>query len=691
MKLSWNFSRLNPDADTLVLLLHGMNCSPKTLSALTDTIQSELSTAELRIPTISLTWHHRFDLRDASRQIADYLAEILKQRTFRSLILIGHSAGGVLVQSIYLDLRETIDLTMIPAIRLILIAPLTRGWTISHHLPLLQKVSWLVGLKCAPFVKLWEALASRVRGKKPQPMWILQLQRGSPFIVDLRLRWLKGPPQRPLIYILLGSVDEIVSWRDMVDEVLDGDNVYYREVPFSDHVAIVNIEDKEHGARRAEIILNALTETPASVLNGDSKTVKRFVPWDNTPLPTEPKVERVVFVIHGIRDEGHWTQKIAARARKLFVPEHESGEIAVETSSYGYFSLLEFLSPSARREKIHWLMDEYVEAKRRFPNAKFSYISHSNGTYLLAQALLDYPEVEFERIAFAGSVITSRYNWQKLLDSHRVSAVLNFTANGDWVVSFFPRILRIFVGRNLGGAGVLPFFAVDKVNNNTHVIGGHGAAIAEWNWDNLARFAISKPDPFLPSKDPAVDPHYTPENRWWCSRENGDFVAAGVLLLIILLLVGLGRLAWINPVLFWAIPVAVLVVSALLLSGFTNTAEGKNFSERKIILKRGGRVLMFLAAVVGVWFLVPLAGLALDSAAWLLDRLLDVPRVASSLQFGARWLLHPWESFPYSVFSDLLQKLEQHFLIPVREAVGALRMLSLATLAIGLWKILTKV
>ena len=204
----------------------------------------------------------------------------------------------------------------------------------------------------------------------------------------------------------------------------------------------------------------------------------------------------MVFVIHGIRDEGHWTQKIAARARRIFELENPTKKIAVETSSYGYFSMLEFLSRSARRQKIHWLMDEYVEAKRRFPKAKFSYISHSNVTHPLAQALLDYPGVTFDRIAFAGSVVTSRFDWEPLLESKQVGHVLNFTASHDWVVARFPRLaeiiprLRHIVGQNLGGAGVRSFRS-DTVKNNSHVIGGHSAAIAEWTGITL-RVTLSR-------------------------------------------------------------------------------------------------------------------------------------------------------------------------------------------------------
>ena len=60
-------------------------------------------------------------------------------------------------------------------------------------------------------------------------------------------------------------------------------------------------------------------------------------------------------------------------------------------------------------------MDKYAEAKALFPNAEFSYVGHSNGTYLLARALTDYTCCSFKYVVFAGSVVRTDYNWSKYL------------------------------------------------------------------------------------------------------------------------------------------------------------------------------------------------------------------------------------------------------------------------------------
>ncbi len=696
MKVNWNLNRPKPDADTLVLLLHGMNCSPMTLSALTDRIQGALPTAELLIPNMPLNPLKCIDLHALSTEISECVAAVLRERKFKSIILMGHSAGGVLVQSFYLDLMEMKEPVPLlgASIRLVLIAPLTRGWTISHHLPLPQKVAWSVGMFFAWAPKFWEWLRAKLSRTTARPLCIVQLQRGSPFTVGLRLRWL-AQKSRPMVYTLLGSVDELISWRDMVDEVIEAGGapqhrVQYIEVPDSNHAEIVDVKDPEYperGNKRAEAILKAMTEVPAQAGTGTN-----FEPWDTPPAPVEPDVERVVFVIHGVRDEGHWTQKIASRARQIFEHDNPGRKIRVETSSYGYFSMLEFLRPAARWRKVHWLMDEYVEAIRRFPNAKghFSYVGHSNGTWLLAQALQEYPAVHFERIAFAGSVVSSRFKWSRFLQCGRVDRVLNFTATGDLVVSLFPRMAEIFpplrflVGDNLGGAGVLPFRQGSGVDDNTHVVGGHGAAIREWNWDNLARFAVAAGAP-TPPEFPKDTVHYAKSTHWMVGECSGNFITPAILLFCLSLLTAIACLAWMNPALFWLIPVGLLAFGACLAALCAHQAEGRTFSERKKTLGLARNILLGSGALAGLWLIVP--GIFL------------IVSVVSSCEFSS---LPYWDSFPdwmsalhswIQSWPNWLQALPASILeqLGPQQVLGAERMASVAGFLWAVWKVLTKV
>lgn len=496
-------------SENLVLLLHGLNSGPENLAGLVRAIREELPSSYILTPQLPLAWHHRGDLEDVVSELLTQLRK-LDLKPYRQIWLIGHSIGGVLVQSAYLSAVTGQDefAALIKPARLILIAPLNRGWSLGHHVPITVKLMWSVGLMALPLMRGWEWLRSVVTLRPAREPWALQVRKHAPFLVRLRNDWInffqRNGEFRPNIVQLLGSRDELVSWRDMVEPALDK-AVHYLQVPNSDHKEIIQFDSPLYGQERKQTFLEALGEGPW----------EPFEPWDTDLIRANDKVERVVFVIHGIRDEGHWTQKIASRARQIFAEQDGKSrdQIEVVTSSYGYFPMLHFLMARKRREKIHWLVEEYMEARRRYPNAKFSFIGHSNGTYLAAHALKHYKNLEFERLAFAGSVVSSRFRWKDL--SGQVGQVLNYAATADWVVAVFPQIADVFppvrflFGAGLGGAGIRGFAEAlpnderpSNIDPNTAVQnlrfkrGSHDTAIREDNWDALAQFAVLEPSPF---------------------------------------------------------------------------------------------------------------------------------------------------------------------------------------------------
>lgn len=54
------------------------------------------------------------------------------------------------------------------------------------------------------------------------------------------------------------------------------------------------------------------------------------------------------------------------------------------------------------------------EAQTLYPNAKFSYLAHSFGTYVVAKMLIDDPNFIANRIVFCGSVLKSDFPFSKL-------------------------------------------------------------------------------------------------------------------------------------------------------------------------------------------------------------------------------------------------------------------------------------
>lgn len=290
---------------------------------------------------------------------------------------------------------------------------------------------------------------------------------------------------------LLGTRDDYVSPEDNVDLVSGGDFIY-QDVPDSGHESIIKMGLNEKEPRKAEtraIKFKHALKTPVHTLESE-----RPVDAAVEPRPANDKVTNVIFVMHGIRDEGYWTHRIARHIKRLASPSIAA--IETKTSTYGYFPMLPFLLSWKRNEKVEWLMDQYAECLANYPKAKFSYVGHSNGTYLLARALEKYPFVRFHNVVFAGSVVRRAFPWTAIIEGARVNAVLNFVATRDRVVAYFPKVFQCPPTQDLGAAGHDGFTAEhEKVTNVQFVVGGHSSAINEALWDDIAYFILSERKP----------------------------------------------------------------------------------------------------------------------------------------------------------------------------------------------------
>lgn len=545
-----------PDPSTLVVMLHAFTSRPSHLDGVQAAVRLVWPTAQFMVPTLplSLLSMVRLDevvsvvLREIDAAVADAQQA---GRPIARIVLVGHSMGALLARKVYVAAcGEIADAPFEAALatsgpqtdngmlaprdwalrvsRIVLLAGMNRGWRITHHLGLTNALLWTAG-------SLMEQLV-RPFGRS---FTIFSIRKGASFITNLRVQWLRlrqahasgqSAAGGAITVQLLGSRDDMVAPEDNVDLVSGGD-FHYLDVPYSGHSDVIEFDDPKHGEGRRQAFLLALTSTPAEL------QAAAVVPSDERFSQPDTSVRRVLFVIHGIRDVGYWTQKIARRVKQRAGAE---GTLwATETSSYGYFPMLPFLFPWTRRQKVEWLMDQYTEALARFPQARFSYIGHSNGTYLLARALQLYPCCRFEHVTFAGSVVSRRYDWRPALQSRRgappqVHAVLNFTATNDWVVAWFPKFFQVLRLQDLGSAGHDGFVQAGqapRVHQRGCVRGGHSAALDESLWDVIADFTLTgnpPPQP-LPGTKPQPD-------RW--VRWPGLFPPLVWLALLLLLVAG---------------------------------------------------------------------------------------------------------------------------------------------------------
>ncbi len=99
-------------------------------------------------------------------------------------------------------------------------------------------------------------------------------------------------------------------------------------------------------------------------------------------------VTQVIFVIHGIRDVGHWTDKVARRVWKLHrndqrVARGESPQTLEKViDAYGYSGMEPFLLPFLHWKKVAWFMERFLATRAAYPAASFSCVAHSHGTYI---------------------------------------------------------------------------------------------------------------------------------------------------------------------------------------------------------------------------------------------------------------------------------------------------------------------
>ncbi|WP_133122409.1 MULTISPECIES: alpha/beta hydrolase [unclassified Klebsiella] len=502
----------------LVVVFHAYANNATSLSSVIDAVKKQWPNAQMYCPDLPLSWFSTANPNEIVNLHLNQLDTIIQQsengtNPITNIILIGHSFGALLARKLYIvacgETRKapfeacyfrsesSLDNGRLAArywakrvSRLILMAGMNRGWSISHHMSITKAPLWTLGV----------ILGHLLYAFKHRPPAILTIRRGAEFITQLRVQWLYMRREyasdskaggNAITIQLLGSRDDIVSPDDNIDLISGGDFIYL-DVPYSGHKSIIELYDSDYGQSRFSVFIKALILSPSELASDN------ILPADERVTKADESVTQVAFVIHGIRDAGYWTHKLA---RRIQVPDNEKW--ATETSSYGYFPMLPFLFPLYRRKKVEWLMDQYTEALAKYPKASFSYVGHSNGTYLLARALELYPCCTFKNVVFAGSVVRQDFNWHKYLNSSppRVNAVLNFVATTDWVVAFFSKLFQFAHWQDLGSAGHDGFILSNphpRIHQLTYIKGGHGAAIEEPLWDHIASFIRNGK---LPSKN----------------------------------------------------------------------------------------------------------------------------------------------------------------------------------------------
>ena len=238
------------------------------------------------MPTTSFRrFASRFSFEDPIKIIQDLLGQIdvIDKPAYKRITLIGHSLSGPASASSTFGVRGNADAlsSLVFATRarghgrkrsdrLILMAGMNRGWSISSHmgfkLALLMRIGVFVG-----------AVLSIFRGRPPL---IFTIRRGSTFITQLRIQWLSIAPQkreadwrgrrgerrcRGRSRRSNSSARSTISSRRKIISTWPPAGFIYLDVPRSGHDNVIDLDDAEAGPGRREVFIKALTEDPATL------------------------------------------------------------------------------------------------------------------------------------------------------------------------------------------------------------------------------------------------------------------------------------------------------------------------------------------------------------------------------------------------------------------------------------------
>jgi hypothetical protein len=335
----------------------------------------------------------------------------------------------------------------------------------------------------------WGLLAVNMLSAMGLPL-LNEFIHGSAFITNLRISWIRYMAsldgQEPVMIQILGLDDKIVRKEDSRD-IKQFPNGIQLDIPDTNHRNIYRPSGKDSKSiERWEERYKVLSW---AVLRCDPKSteIPADIPNMKIDIGNKSEATDVIFIIHGIRDSNNgWPEQLRSK-----IKEQTGGKIAVVRPTYGYFSALDFLFLQLRRKNVRWFQDQYTEMLASNPKAKFYFIGHSNGTYILGEGLKRVPEMKFKRIYFAGSVLPCDYPWQPRFDLKQVEELRNDRSSWDWPVGILCSGLRGFGMKDLGAGGFDGFQV-----NNTHIEevfyynGDHGAPLAQKNQDSILAFIL---------------------------------------------------------------------------------------------------------------------------------------------------------------------------------------------------------
>jgi pimeloyl-ACP methyl ester carboxylesterase len=508
-------------------------------------LAADLPHVEVWAPDLDMSMFSMRSAESLSRELFKEIDRKLAESPhIESIVILGYSTGSVLARRVFCMAHGATDDGTVnrnqrapwadKIDRMVVLAGITRGWEFSSaspaHIrflgPVLLAVARLVG---------WYKRKRRIAEAQTPLVW--QLRRGSPFVVATRIQYVEafqtlwetlgaGPMERPSplragalpsTVFILGARDEFISPADCTELGVRSEFAFI-EISGSNHTEAVQIsgDSSEEVERRRRLVaalganFEALKREDWTVPDADIDDYLDPMDIGNetgAATKSAENVEHAVMIVHGIRDHGFWTKRVAREIKTL--ARRHGKVVRAPTPSYGYFSMWDFVTPGGREQAAYWFMERYADVRSHFPRAKVSFVGHSNGTYIAKRAIELCPAIRFENIVFAGSVVRRDFRWSPYRS--QVRRVLNYVGSDDGVVAFLPGVFELLGLRwlDVGGAGAFGFLEAEpppavakrllnvadpkndiELSELRFVQGKHDAAIKEQFWPEIARFVL---------------------------------------------------------------------------------------------------------------------------------------------------------------------------------------------------------
>ncbi|MEM1182152.1 MAG: hypothetical protein AAGM22_27640 [Acidobacteriota bacterium] len=521
------------DLKTLVVLVPNYRGKPSSLAPLKEMLRQK--TTLKNALWLEFTYAESLCSNKDPEIIAQSLSDTIDNYVYDhrdqvdQIILAGHSMGASILRRAYLNASGFGRSTALSkswanlVCRLVLMGGFGRGFVINNQ-SLILKYSLSI-----------LAFTARTFGFGKM---LLAMLAGSDFISRLRVDWLHMSTSGrnvPQVVHLLGSADLAIRPEDVID--LDQ---FPNAVP-------VGVSGVSHSAIARP---NQQTENPLKrAFLGEAVA--------NRGVKVTGSAKKVFFFLHGIRDSRDCFKKVSDELSRRYP------EAKMVLPHYGYLSARGFLNTRYRNSFVSWFIDEYAEYLARNPKTEFYFAGHSNGTYILGEALQRIPRLSFERLYLAASVLPPKYDWDTAInDRQQAKSVRSDMGSQDWSVGVLCRVLNKFGWKDIGTGGFDGFEFGDTDHIAYHrFTGGHGAMLKEGNTTSIVDFLLSSSSAKLDSREVG-----RPSKIFVTFVKYGDILLPIGLLLLLAIVLVLATLPLTWPSLAWhdfGPPMAALIVAVL--------------------------------------------------------------------------------------------------------------------------------